>query len=286
MAANNNFNTLIIDPRDQIAFKNFPGKVLSNAWSTQAFVDVVKYARMKGLNVIPEIKLLSHQKQLFGSSRKGLMFDRHTYNPENKSVYILVFAYLDEIINLIHPSAIHIGHDEINGAYQSKKLFNWGNRMLPTELFYRDVKSIYTFLKNRGVSTWMWGDMLISSTELPQMRASHLNGVDHYGRKLRSRLPKDIVICDWHYADEQKVFSSIDLYKREGFRVIGATFKNLETMHNFTSYAAQHGASGMIATTWFIPGHRSKKVVNSWAKVGSIIIDSGKTFLKDFPDEK
>lgn len=284
MAVSAGFNTLIVDPRDQVRFKNFPGKVLRNAWSTDAFASVVAYARKQGLEVIPEVKLLTHQGQFFGDARPELMYDKETYNPQKKAVYDLVAAYLEEMITLIHPVAVHIGHDEVQGIYRVKNNPGYAKGMLPAELFYKDVVMLHDFLKERGVATWMWGDMLISKAELPGMATYHLNGAGGYGGEVRKRLPRDIVICDWHYADEQDEFPSVDIFRDEGFRVLGATFRKPQTIRNFSRYAARHGAEGMIATTWFVPGHASDKVVNSWEEMERIIRESGEAFRRDFPD--
>lgn len=286
MAKVSGYNTLILDPRNAVKFEKFPGKTIETAWSRKEFLSVVEYARKQGLAVIPEIKLLTHQKQFFGDSRISLMFDRETYNPRKSEVYDLIFPYLDELIMLLHPSAIHIGHDELQNVYKAKDNSKFVKYMLPAELFYQDIVRIHDYLKSRRVKTWMWGDMLISREELPAMSPNHLNGVLGYGAQMRARLPKDIVICDWHYTDEQLEFPSIDVLRASGFRVLGATFRKLETVRNFSRYAAKHGADGMIATTWFIPGSEHNKVVNSWDEVTQIIRESGDAFKKDFPDAR
>jgi hypothetical protein len=198
-------------------------------------------------------------------------------------VYTKVFPYLDELIELIQPVAVHIGHDEVVGwnAWHAKKNLKPGEKMLPSELFLSDVLKIHAYLKKRNVETWMWGDMLISPDEFPNMLSRHLHGsVPDYGKALRDKLPKDIVICDWHYFDDQLDFSSLDIMQKEGFRVVGATWKKEKTTRNFSSYAAQHDAHGMIATTWF------HVVLKEWDVVEDIIKFSGEAFSKDFPDAK
>ena len=41
-------------------------------------------------------------------------------------------------------------------------------------------------------------------------------------------IPKDIIICDWHYS-EQPAYPSIDLFLEKGFRVWPASWKNRQT---------------------------------------------------------
>jgi hypothetical protein len=113
------------------------------------------------------------------------------------------------------------------------------------------------------------------------MKPGPLHGLKAgYGKPLRDKLPKDIVICDWHYADEQPEFPSLAALRKEGFRVLGATWTKEVTIQNFSRYAAQHGGEGMIATSW---SHVQKK---EWDVVEKIMRTSGEVFKKDFPDAK
>ena len=277
------FNTIIVQLTWGLRLDNAPWKASSGAWSRDEFLEWVTYVRDKGMVVIPEVKLLTHQIKLFQNNYLDLMFNTDTYDPRKEEVYVKVFQLLNEIITLIHPKAIHIGHDEVAGhSEQSAKVWlREGEMILPANLFLEDVIRIHAFLKNRGVETWMWGDMLIRPDEFLEMRESYLHGsTSGYGKTLRDKLPRDIVICDWHYADKQSEFPSISTMKKEGFRVLGATWRNETTIHNFSRYAASHGASGMIATTWFYVPKRE------WDVVERIIKISGEVFSKDFPDAK
>jgi hypothetical protein len=268
MAERAGFNTMILDLGNKVAFRSFPGQLSPTAWSPDEFLSVVSYIRSKGMEVIPGVPLLSHQWQFLAGTHPELMFAPGDYNPENTGVYKLVFPYLDEIISTIRPRAIHIGHDEVEGA-------------LPADSFLRDVNLLHDHLKQKSVETWMWGDMLLSRDEFPSMFPGPLSGnAPGYGRRLRAKLPKDIVICDWHYRDTQTDFPSLAAFKADGFRVLGATWKNSQTTRNFSRYAAVHGAEGMIVTTWFDPNE--PKVVHSWDELSQIIQEAGKDFANDF----
>jgi N-acetyl-beta-hexosaminidase len=118
--------------------------VFDKTWNKDELRDVAKYANGLGINVIPEVKLLTHQKLFFAEHFPELMFDHQTYDPKNPAVYKKVFQVLDELIELLHPSAIHIGHDEVNGAYQSKAL-----QSLLNEAILKDVSVIHAHLQSR-----------------------------------------------------------------------------------------------------------------------------------------
>lgn len=279
------FNTLVIALGDAVKLSTFPGKLRADAWSADEFVKFVGYARKRGFNVIPDVRLLSHQESFFGSNHPELMYNSSTYDPRNAKVYTLTTAYLDQLIGLIHPAAIHIGHDEVSGWLYQRTLLPGkpigllpGESGLSADLFLQDVLKIHDYLKNKGVETWMWADMLTSPNEFPTMLSTGLHGGGTgYGKALRDQLPRDIVICDWHYNDLQPDYPSLTTMQNEGFRVIGSTWKNNTNINNFSRYAGQYGAYGMMATTWFhVRNHE-------WDVVNSIIRDSGTAYNKDFP---
>lgn len=277
-------NTLVVLVTDGVALQHAPWRAMKGAWSREEFKAWVNYAQGKHMQVIPELNLLTHQENFLQSNHQGLLFNSLTYDPRNPVLYQMwVFSLLDEIIDLVSPNAIHIGHDELAGfaRWWWPKWLKDGEEILPAELFYKDVAQVHEYLGKRGLETWMWGDMLISPDEFPEMNPKLLHGrPDGYGKALRQKLPKDIVICDWHYADDQADYPSLTTFKGEGFRVLGATWRKEKTTRNFSRYAAVHGADGMIATTWF---HVQRK---EWEVVERIIRTSGRIFIKDFPDAR
>jgi hypothetical protein len=277
------FNTVVVQLANGLALDSFPMTPGENAWDKVAFLEWIEYARSRGMNVIPEIKLLSKQKKFLQKSRPRLMFNAATYDPRNEKVYKIAFRLIDELISIMQPTAIHIGHDEVAGfrPYSARKYLKRGEEMVPADLFLKDVLTVHDYLKSRNVETWMWGDMLISEEEFPEIPKNSLHGSKPgYGKTLRDQLPRDIVICDWHYKQDETIFPTLAVMQGEGFRVIGATFHKENTIRNFSKYAAQHAAYGMMATSW-ANVHQRK-----WAEVDRIITFSGETFQKDFLDSK
>lgn len=280
--SNNGFNTIMIQFHDGVNLTSTPWIREPGAWSISEFMEWVSYAREHKMTVIPEIKLLTHQKKLLQDEFPDLMYNSKDYDPNNPKVYEKVFLVLDEIITLLDAKIVHIGHDEILGAYRPMENEINGEPTLPADLFLKDILIIYDYLTQRNVKTWMWGDMLISESEFPTMlQHSSLSGDrDGYGKTLRDKLPRDIVICDWHYRDEILDFPSLSTLRQEGFNVIGATFQKEVTIKNFSKYAANNNANGMIATTWNVLTFQK-----DWDKVNRIIQFSGATFKRDFKDD-
>ena len=254
IVASAGYNTIVVQIANSVEIDSAPALTRRGAWTKEEFRQFVSYAAERDLQVVPEFKFLTHQEKFLQGHYPSLMYNAVTYDPRKQAVYDIVFSILQEFIELIDPPAIHIGHDEVVGwnKEHARKHLAEGERMLPAELFAADVRVIHDFLDGKNVETWMWGDMLLTSDEFPTMLASHLHGgVGNYGKQLRSTLPRDIVICDWHYTDQQLEFPSLTTLQQDGFRVIATTWGKKGTIENFNNYAATNDAYGMMATTWY-----------------------------------
>ena len=217
LAADAGYNVLILALADGVQLSSFPAQLGANAWSIAALRDIVEDARARGVDVVPELKLLTHQELFFKAARPELMFNRVTSKPDNEQVRVIQRRHLEEVISVVQPRAVHIGHDEVAGFNKAsrKKWLEKDEPTLPAELFEESVKWLHKELTSRGVEVWMWGDMLVAPEEFPGMFERHLHGLPPgYGKPLRDRLPKDIVICDWHYFDEQAEFPTVSVLRK------------------------------------------------------------------------
>ncbi|NIP55214.1 MAG: family 20 glycosylhydrolase [Phycisphaerae bacterium] len=269
------FNTLIVMLTDGAALKTYPSTVRADALSKEELREFSKFARENGLNIVPEIKLLTHQQVFLKSSRPELMFNKVTYDPNNKDVYAVVGDYLDEVIDIFGADSVHIGHDEVRGfgVAARRRWLNAGEKPLDANLFFQDVVRLYEMLKKKGVETWMWGDMLLPKQMLAEILQRNFQERADYPEMI-DRLPKDVVINDWHYFDEREEYPSIDYFHAKGFRVYGATWHDQSTARKFSGYMASRrwSSSGMIATTWTLAPR------GQWEKVHQIITESGSAF--------
>lgn len=269
------YNTIVIQIANGIQLDAVPELSRVGSWTKQ---DVAKFLERAGdcdIDVIPELKFLTHQEKFFQDHFPELMYNAVTYDPRDERVHKIVFDVLDEIIAIMNPRAISIGHDEVvgwNKEHARRNLLD-GETMLPADLYLADVLALHEHIRDRDIETWMWGDMLFAPDELPQGQGDHLHGSPAgYGKALRDKIPKDIVICDWHYSDEQAEFPTMSTLQSEGFRVIGTVWKKSSTARNFSAYAARHGAYGMMVTTWFyVP-------LRQWATVEEILVETGQIF--------
>jgi len=220
-ARKSRLNAIVLYINQRILFSTLRTKARSDKISLSELKDIVTYARESGLEVIPLVNLLTRQSHgglMLRAMRLGIehsMYNEDTYDPNESKNYQLVFSFLNEIIKEINPGKIHIGHSEVLGSYPKhrKNMEEKREEMLPANLFLNDVVKLHDFLKSKNIETWMWGDMLIS----------------------------------------QKEFPSASTFADEGFRVVGATAKNLSTTVNFTKYMSTNvgrNGLGMLAGIW------------------------------------
>ena len=278
------FNSVVVLVTDGVKLDKSPWTPLKGAWSKNEFISWVEYAKSSGMEVIPEVKLLTHQEKFFQKNHPSLMYNSFTYDPRFNQVYDVIFPFLEEIISIIKPKTIHVGHDEAAGLNKrsestwliKRKWLGKEEKLIPSDLFLLDILKLHAYLTKKNINTGIWGDMLLSENEFPNMLKRHLHGnKPHYGKTLRHKLPKDIIIFDWHYSDKQKYFPSLKKLQEEGFRVIGSTWKKANTIRNFSNYAFKNNAYGMLAGTWW---HVQRK---EWDKVDDILKESGHIFLNN-----
>ncbi|GMA63158.1 beta-N-acetylhexosaminidase [Alicyclobacillus fastidiosus] len=191
------------------------------------------------VDVIPLIQSLGHSAWLFCHGRNMDICEDtsvpYAYNPLAPRTYEVLFEIYQEAIDLLRPSAFHIGHDEVRMVGEFPKS-NRGKGIGFSSLFVEDVRKIAKFLTDQGIRPWMWADVAFSPDVAGEI----------------SKLPPDIVMVDWQYVPFRQYVSTEQLMKA-GFDVVGATWWNPRNICTFAKYAATVGAKGMMQTTWI--GH-------------------------------
>jgi len=114
-----------------------------------------------GLEIVPEIQSLSHTYYI-ASARRDVAEDPDmrwpdSYCPSNPESYRILFDLMDEVLDVLHPRRVHIGHDEWRaGAFCSRC------RGKDTgDLYADDVLKIQSHLEAKGIETWLWGDHFV-----------------------------------------------------------------------------------------------------------------------------
>lgn len=184
---------------------NADGQILEK----EEVADLVHYIRKFNIEVIPELPSLTHAYYLL-SAHRDLAENMNqpypdTYCPLKPGSYKLYFDVLDEYIDVIHPSMIHVGHDEWRMEKDICDLCRGKDYGL---LYANDVKKIHDHLAQKGIKTAIWGDHLLESvTQKDHQTWKSSTGYTYKipgalrPKQVVKLIPKDIVIFNWFWND-------------------------------------------------------------------------------------
>lgn len=268
-------NTLIVQIDYRYQFKSHPELTDSFALSKGDVRKIVSVCKKNHIRVIPEINLLGHQSWAnrtgkllrvypqFDETPEIKMPEKYSWpNPENlycrsycplhPDLHPILFAVIDELCDAFESDAFHAGMDEV---------FYIGDDHCPrcggrdkAELFAGEVRTIHEHLLQKGREMWIWGDRLLDgkTTGLGEWEASFNNTY-----RAIDMIPKDVVICDWHYdrADKTAIY-----FAMKGFRVVTCPWKQPETavtqINDILSFRRESTPEmservlGIMETTW------------------------------------
>lgn len=240
-------NTLVLfvcDKDFNYQFESHPELSDPSMLSKEDVKKIVASCRKNKIRVIPQINLLGHQSW---REKPNILLEKYpqfdetphirlpekyvwpndddlyckSYCPLHPDLHKVIFALIDEICDVFEADAFHAGMDEV---------FYLGDDKCPrcsgvdkAELFAGEVNRIRDHLAKKNRELWIWGDRLIDgkTTGIGLWEGSY-----NYTWRAVDMIPKDVVICDWHYerADHTPVY-----FAMKGFRVITCTGNKPET---------------------------------------------------------
>lgn len=193
--------------KDSIHWENGGG-----SWLNQTELrELIEYCEAHGLEVIPEVPSLSHADYLL--TRHPELAENpadpvpDTYCPSNEAAYALLFDVLEEVLEVFRPRFVHIAHDEWHTACLCTKCTGQD----PGVLFANDVNRIHRWLKDRGIGSMIWGDMLFSFID----RFGNLRGSGIQVRKIP--LDRTVNIRGHEYPAHREIWGKTALETEEGF---------------------------------------------------------------------
>ena len=162
-------------------------------------------------------------------------------------------SLLDELIDAFDADALHVGMDEV---------FLIGNEKCPRckgkdvgELFAGVVNALHQHLvKDKGVEMLMWGDRLLDAGKFSYGSWEASKTGSH---RAIDQIPKDIIICDWHY-ERRADYPSVRFFQQQGFRVLPSPWKNPDAGVAFIRCARKDATErmlGVLFTGWSAGGN-------------------------------
>lgn len=268
-------NTLVLRVDYNYEYESHPELRNQRALSKADITKLRETGAKLGINIVPQINLLGHQS--WASKLENLLvhypqFDEtpHVQLPENyvwpnedglycksycplhPEVHGVVFALVDELCDAFGATDFHAGMDEV---------FYIGDDKCPrckgldkAALFAGEVTKIRNHLATKERKLWIWGDRLIdgSRTGIGMWEGSMNN--THQALDL---IPKDVVICDWHY---EKPLQTPVVFAMKGLDVISCSWnkphvgvKHVEDMFRFREHNTpmmKDRFKGVMLTVW------------------------------------
>lgn len=145
--------------KNSIHTENGGGKIVPQ----EMFLKLVEICHSVFMEVIPEMPSLSHSDYLLTRHPELAERPSDPYPdcccPQDPGYHRLFDDLLDEVIVLLHPARIHIGHDE----YYSVGLCPRCKGIPPAELYAQDIDRIGFRLRKQNIIPVIWGENLLDS---------------------------------------------------------------------------------------------------------------------------
>jgi len=226
---------------------------------------VLQAARESFIEIIPLVQSLGHSEWIF-TNGQNLEFAEdpdhpYAYNPTDSRSYNFIYHAYQEVIEFFNPKIVHIGHDEVatEGRFPWRSL---ASQKSVTELVMEDMRKLHHWFKERDIRIMVWGDMFLWKEEANDA-ANAPSKKDAFKR--RELLPKDVLVADWHYAeDKPENYRSIPLFAKEGYATIGAPFDRPNNIKNLTQACINASCQGLLQTTWAGFNFRIKDNESCW----------------------
>ena len=251
-------NTYMPYMEDMLQFDAYPSIGENRGRLTKHEVkELVSYAKKHFVEVVPIFQTLGHYENIL-SQEKFLKYAEFpgaaSLNVSNDSTYIFLENMLKEVFDLFPSKYFHMGADESYdvGLGASKYLVDESDIATVHANHY---KKVYNICKKYGKTVLMYGDIILKHPEI------------------LSKIPKDIIVVDWHYRAESD-YPSAKKFHNEGFKYyvspaswnfltpFPANINALPNIKYFIKSGLENNASGMINSNWGDYGAETFKEIN------------------------
>jgi hypothetical protein len=257
-------NTVVIEVNYSYQFRSHPELRQKTFVTRKTAHALAAAARANGIRLIPEFNCLGHQsfgKRIepllklhpeFSETPLGVMRETNSFYclcwcPRAPEVNEMVFQLIDEIAVGFEADAIHVGMDETYYLAEDGCPRCHGAR--PAEIFTAQVEALHAHIVGeKKLEMLMWADRVIG----PKYQGwSRFDNTNNLTGDCTDWLPRDIVMCDWHY-EWRKEYPSVPYLVAKGYRVWPSGFLPLKAAQQFSDYSRGQGTNvvGWLATTW------------------------------------
>lgn len=265
LAAMSRYTHVILEFWGMLQMDSLPELAWPFAHPKSRIRELVAVARAMGMEVIPMFQHLGHAAfARQGASGKHVVLDQA---PELEYLFLpgfygwvwdynkpvvreLLKKVRDELCELCGPgSYFMLGCDE---ADDLGKGAGWKE---VADGLIEYLNSVQADLASKGRRAMMWGDMLLSQSELAKNNRGpgetyDANSTVEFAETMRTGLDRGIVIADWQYNITSEDWQSTEIFARHGFDIICCVFSQMGTYGTALSTMRKNHALGFMKTTW------------------------------------
>jgi len=257
-------NSIVAEINYGYEYQSHPELISENASSKELVKKLVNECRKNHVRLIPQFQCLGHQS--WKAATFPLLSKYPQFNetpgkyPNNEGIYCrswcplhpevntIIFQLMDELIEAFEADSLHAGMDEV---------FLIGEDACPrckgkekAGLFAKAVNDYHKHIvEKRKIEMLMWGDRLIDAGKI---NYGKWEASDNNTAAAIDLIPKDIIICDWHY-ESRDAYESIPMFLNKGFRVWPASWRKPEAAKALIDYSRTFANPRMIGhlnTSW------------------------------------
>lgn len=190
-AAEWGFNTLHLYLEGVVRTSYFPYRQAEASYHPDDIRTIVGVADAHGMTVVPCVNTLSHAEHFIGCSELAHLAETGRSHPGGymlcpslPETFTFLESYLGELADLFPGNHFNLGGDEawrLGGCPRCRQRLKDGEAW--ADLFITHIQQVTELLRRLGKTRpWMWDDMLEFCNEAQ---------ID--------RLPRDLILCAWHY---------------------------------------------------------------------------------------
>jgi len=268
-------NVLVVRFRYLYQFESHPELADSGALSREEVKQILHACKDAGIKLIPKMNFLGHQ-----SDRRKVnpllteypefdetpqfelpvpyvwpnenIFYCKSYCPSHPDLHPILFSLMDDLIEVCEAEAFHVGMDEVFYLAESQCPRCSGRDK--AELYAEEVTRLHNHLQSKNIEMWMWGDRFLDgkTTGLGMWEASMIAT-----SRAIDLVPKDIMICDWHY---QEAPPTPGYFALKGFNVLAcpcadaevalAQLEHIMQVKENSNQVIRSKLKGVFQTTW------------------------------------
>ena len=212
-----------------------------------------------GTTLVPAFNALGHAAGSRWASGKHCALDLHPelaplFEPDAGWNWCLsnpdARAVVGEIVEEMHdafgsPPLFHLGGDEAEAPScpVCRAAPSWG------ALAGAHLRSLRDRLAARGARAMVWHDMLLARDD-PRWRGFVANGRGAEADALLAALPRDVVVCDWHYGPPGPAYPTLESFRALGFDVVSCAWNDPAGLAAQARAARKRGLFGFLQATW------------------------------------